>query len=146
VSVEPYITKTEQLFANGCPYNNHSQGPAKRLLFVCTAGLLRSPTAAAEAIKRGYNARSCGSNLKLALIPISENLIWWADHIIFMNEDNEYSVRKHLANTNHDLLDEAHTKAHCWRIPDDYNYGDEGLLWLLDRKFKVFESLERDYK
>lgn len=139
MQTESYITKTEQLFANGCPYNNHSQGPAKRLLFVCTAGLLRSPTAAAEAVKRGYNARSCGSNLKLALIPISENLIMWADYIIFMDENNEDAVLGHLAKKDLTLLQEVQRKSFCWHIPDTYNYADPEMQFVLKQGFNWLE-------
>src|ERR1700741_1419364 len=81
-------TLTEKIFATDCPYENPAQTKAKRLLFVCSVGLLRSPTAQIVASTMGYNARACGSNVELALIPMSCKLIDWANHIIFMNRGN----------------------------------------------------------
>ena len=68
-------TKNAAIFRTNAPYSNPYQGRAPRWLFVCSAGLLRSPTGAAMAIERGINARSCGSNFNYALIPCSANLI-----------------------------------------------------------------------
>lgn len=84
--------KTDQIFELTCPYSNPYQGNASRILFVCSVGMLRSPTAAAEAIKQGYNARACGSCQELALIPITVNLIMWTDKIVFMNEENKFEA------------------------------------------------------
>ena len=137
-----YTTKTEELFSNGCPYTNASQGTNKRLLFVCSAGLLRSPTAAMVASKRGYNARSCGSSIKISLIPISKNLILWADVIVFMNSDNEDKVFRHLSATDKDLRAAVISKSVCWDVEDIYNYGDESLIWVIERKM---DKLERTF-
>ena len=135
----PFITKTEELFSNGCPYRNASQGTSKRLLFVCSGGLLRSPTAAMIANKRGYNTRSCGSSVKIALIPISKNLILWADVVVFMNDENEYKVLRHLSNTDKELRSILIGKSICWDVEDIYNYGDDDLIWVLERKLDRFE-------
>ena len=54
-------TKTEEIFELSAPYNNPYQGTDKKLLFVCSAGLLRSATAANLFAKKGYNTRGCGS-------------------------------------------------------------------------------------
>ena len=77
-------TKTQQIFDANSPYDNPFQGKNPRWLFVCTAGLLRSPTGATMAAHHGINARSCGADQYLALIPLSANLILWADRIIFV--------------------------------------------------------------
>jgi len=66
-------TKNAEIFNTTAPYNNYNQGSTPRWLFVCSAGLLRSPTGAALAVKKGINARSCGSALDYALIPISQS-------------------------------------------------------------------------
>lgn len=133
-------TKTYQIFSNNCPYNHSCQGPSKRLLFVCTAGLLRSPTCAAEGAKRGYNTRSCGSSVSIALIPISEQLIKWADKIIFMLDENEDKVLKYLKSTNNlELYAEVCSKSIIFGIEDSYNYGEEGLINIINRKFDKYE-------
>lgn len=134
-----YTTKTEELFSNGYPYTNASQGTNKRLLFVCSAGLLRSPTAAMVASKRGYNARSCGSSIKIALIPFSKNLFLWADVIVFMNSDNEDQVFRHLSGTDKDLRAVVMAKTVCWDIEDIYNYDDDDLIWVIERKLDILE-------
>ena len=81
-------TKNDAIFKTTAPYSNHYQGSDPRWLFVCSAGLLRSPTGAALAIRKGINARSCGSEVDLALIPISANLVMWAQKIVFVNKEN----------------------------------------------------------
>lgn len=84
------ITKTSELLKKTCPYtDNEYQGKRPRILFVCSVGLLRSPTAAAYFAERGYNTRSCGSMVGAALIPISANLIEWAHQICFMTYENK---------------------------------------------------------
>lgn len=135
------MNKTEQIFSNNCPYNHSSQGSAKRLLFVCTAGLLRSPTCAAEGAKRGYNTRSCGSNVAVALVPISEPLIHWADKIIFMMDENEDKVLRYLQSAcNPELYTEVLTKSIIWGVEDTYDYGEDSLVWVIDKKFKELEG------
>lgn len=65
---------------------NPYQGQDKRVLFVCSAGILRSATAARIYAKK-YNTRCCGSE-DYALIPLSPLLIKWADEIVFVNQEN----------------------------------------------------------
>lgn len=85
---EPRVkTYTEEIYELTCPFSNEYQGIRSRYLFVCSAGMLRSPTGAAVATKLGYNARSCGS-ANYALIPLSCNLVHWADKIFFVQEEN----------------------------------------------------------
>ena len=57
---------------------NPYQGRDKRVLCVCSAGLLRSPTIAKVLVMNGYNTRSCGCR-DYALIQIDNVLIEWAD-------------------------------------------------------------------
>ena len=120
-------TKNAEIFKTTAPYNNHSQGSAPRWLFVCSAGLLRSPTGAALAIRKGLNARSCGSAVDYALIPISANLIMWAEKIVFINKENydeclelfkDYQMLHNLLVVRSQVLD----------IPDIYNFNDNELI------------------
>jgi len=118
-------TKTNKIFLLSALYDNTFQGSALRYVFVCSAGLLRSPTAAAVAIKLGYNARSCGCE-DYALIPLSANLIEWAHKIFFMNEENYMSA----LNTFRPLKEYEEmilNKAVCRDIEDEYDY-DNHLL------------------
>lgn len=82
-------TKTEEIFkSNQCPYRNVFQGTQTRLLFVCTAGLPRSPTCATIGAQLGFNTRSAGSEDRYALIPVTWNLIQWANFIVFVEQKN----------------------------------------------------------
>ena len=120
-------TKTAEIFQTTTPYNNHSQGSAPRWLFVCSAGLLRSPTGAALAIRKGLNARSCGSAVDYALIPISANLIMWAEKIIFLNKEN-YDECLDLFKDYQMLHNLLVVRALVLDIPDQYNYNDTDLV------------------
>lgn len=128
------MTKTEKMMwdyrANNvlsCPVDNQYQGPARRMLFVCTAGLLRSPTGANVATKLGFNARSCGSSVRMALIPISVNLVYWAQHIFFMNSGNRDEARIALADDD-SACDLMKRKAIVLDIEDDFDYMADGLV------------------
>jgi predicted protein tyrosine phosphatase len=124
---------TSEILQLTTPYNNKYQGSSKRLLFVCSVGLLRSPTSASVAIKQGYNARSCGSDLYHALIPLSVNLIAWADTIVFINKVN------YIETINREWdgwLDMIKSKAVIWRIEDEYDYNDPYLIAQIEDKLK----------
>lgn len=67
--------------------NNPYQGTEKRVLCLCSAGLLRSPTAAYVLQKElGYNTRAAGVT-DYALIPVTEVLLKWADEIVCVNQE-----------------------------------------------------------
>jgi len=124
-------TKNAAIFQTNAPYNNPYQSSAPRWLFVCSAGLLRSPTGAALANQRGINARSCGSNFNYALIPCSANLINWADKIIFVNRENLWLLEDNFAG-HRELLEQIEQKQVVLNIPDSYEYMDPELKQLLE--------------
>ena len=69
--------------------SNYAQGNAHKVLTVCSAGLLRSPTIADWLTTYfGYNTRACGSVPEFALIPITEVLVHWADEIVFAETEH----------------------------------------------------------
>lgn len=120
-------TKNAAIFKTSAPYRNPYQGSSPRWLFVCSAGLLRSPTGAAVAIKHGINARAAGSNPNYALIPISANLINWAEKIVFVNPAN-YAEAVKLFEEHPDLVQQIEEKATVLNIPDTYEYGHPELV------------------
>jgi len=66
---------------------NPYQGTEKKVLCLCSAGLLRSPTTAfVLQHKFGYNTRSAGVT-DYALIPVSQALLKWADEIVCVNQE-----------------------------------------------------------
>jgi predicted protein tyrosine phosphatase len=120
-------TKNAEIFRTTAPYSNHYQGSDPRWLFVCSAGLLRSPTGAALAIRKGINARACGSMVDLALIPISANLIMWAQKIVFVSEENYHESLELFAD--HQMLHNLITmRALVLDIPDMYEYNDYEVI------------------
>ena len=134
------MTKTEQMVKifketreyNGihelsCPFANEYQGARIRMLFVCSAGMLRSPTAAAVAASMGHNTRSCGSSLSYALIPISVNLVHWAEKIFFVNEENYYESMDVFEHDN-ETVNLLQKKAVVWEIKDDFDYYHPDLV------------------
>lgn len=129
-------TKNDAIFRTNAPYSNIYQGDRPRWLFVCSAGLLRSPTGAALAIQRNINARSCGSNFNYALIPCSANLINWAEKIIFVNEHNLHQLEDNFVGM-FDLLNQIEHKAIVLSIEDDHEYMAPRLVELF--KEQLFE-------
>jgi predicted protein tyrosine phosphatase len=119
-------TKNASIFKTSAPYANPYQGSSPRWLFVCSAGLLRSPTGATMAVQRGINARSCGSNFNYALIPCSANLINWAEKIIFVNKENLWQLEENFLGHN-ELLAQIAYKQIVLNIPDNFEYMEPEL-------------------
>lgn len=70
---------------------NPYQNTEERVLVICSAGLLRSPTVAAVMWNMGYNTRAAGIDTGHALIPVDEVLVHWADSFVVM-EDNMATI------------------------------------------------------
>jgi len=110
---------------------NPFQGTYPRVLCVCSAGLLRSPTAAAVLHKEyGYNTRSCGISTDFALIPLDEALLYWADKIVVMEPYMEDVVNKALAQFNFTR------PVVCLGIPDSYPYMHKDLVDMIILKYQ----------
>jgi predicted protein tyrosine phosphatase len=132
-------TKNAAIFNTSAPYANEYQGQSPRWLFVCSAGLLRSPTAAAMAVKRGINARSCGSNFNFALIPCSANLINWAQKIIFVNKENLWQLEDNFLG-HKDLLEQIEQKQIVLNIPDNFEYMDPELQSFFENELFLLQG------
>jgi predicted protein tyrosine phosphatase len=118
------MTKTEEIFNLTTPYDNPYQGTDHRALFVCSAGLLRSATMANYYAKYGWNTRAAGS-ADYALVPVSVNLLAWANQIYFVNRENYTAVRDKFAKTEYaDKIDQAV----ILNIPDNYEYNEKALI------------------
>lgn len=112
--------------------SNPFQGDTKKVLCVCSAGLLRSATLQNMLIKEyGYNVRNCGTELSYALIPISEALIHWADEIVFVNKSNYRSVE-------FDLLEQQIDMGNVFilDIPDNYGFNNPELVEICKQQYK----------
>lgn len=109
--------------------HSHWQGDTKKVLTVCSAGLLRSATLQNLLIKEyGYNVRNCGTE-DYALIPISEALVSWADEIVFVNEENFKRVELDLKELN--MID----KCIVLDIPDIYGFNDPKLIDMCRKQY-----------
>ena len=125
-------TLTEAMFETSCPYNNPYQGGDKRVLFVCSAGLLRSATAARIYASK-YNTRAAGSAY-YALVPVNDALIAWADEIVFVNQHNRDEVDK-----TYDLEELGlQKKIVVLDIPDDYGYMHPKLIESFKEQYEDF--------
>lgn len=112
--------------------DNPNQGRFKRVLCVCSAGLLRSPTAAFALSQEpfNYNTRSAGC-FDYALIPVDEVLIKWADEIVCMSPE-------HVDYLNHKFkLDKLQKTVICLDIPDMYRYREAELVDLIVKNYSA---------
>lgn len=119
-------TRTEAILELSAHYANPYQGTARRVVFCCQAGLLRSPTAAhLGATLHGMNTRCVGIH-EVALQSLSANLIEWANQIVFLSQDCYAEAMKVFGDSasSAQLL----RKALVWAIDDDHDYMAAGLV------------------
>jgi len=115
--------------------NNEYQGTTKKVLTVCSAGLLRSATLQNFLIREyGYNVRNCGTVESYALIPISEALVTWADEIVFVNKENYVMVYEELKFLG--FLD----KCKVLDIPDMYSFNHPELIEICKKQYKEWKK------
>lgn len=104
---------------------NPYQSVEKRVLCVCGAGLLRSPTAANVLhATYGFNTRSCGLDVGHALIPLDNVLIHWADEVVFME-------LRHLKAAEHLFPEIKEKTTLVLSIPDSYGWNSPTLRTLI---------------
>ena len=110
---------------------NRFQGPSKRVLCVCSAGLLRSPTAAWVLSNEPYNfnTRAAGLSVEFALIPVDEVLLAWADELVCMDQKQAEQVRL--------LLGDLETPIVVLGIPDNFEYRDPALIDAIRRNYDL---------
>jgi predicted protein tyrosine phosphatase len=116
--------------------SNSYQGMYDRVLCVCSAGILRSATAAhvLAAPPFNLNTRNVGT-ASYALIPVTEDLIQWADYIICMEAEHEVYVRNKM-------MEWLYNKPiMTLDIEDIYEYRNSDLVKLIEEKFS--ENIER---
>lgn len=123
-------TLTQAMFETSCPYNNPYQGNDKRVLFVCSAGLLRSATAA-RIYAGKYNTRAAGS-AEYALIPVTPELLLWADEVVFVNAYNAQQVYQKFDMDTFDCVTVE------LDIPDDYKHMHPELIKAFKEQYEDF--------
>src|ERR1700761_678048 len=112
---------------------NHYQGKYKRVLCVCSAGLLRSPTAAWVLSNEPYNfnTRACGSDGSYALFPLDIVHLTWADQIVCMSKEQEAKVTEMLKN----VFQGESKEVVCLNIPDKFSYRDPELVEMIKKAY-----------
>lgn len=110
--------------------NNPYQGKDKKVVFVCSMGLLRSATGA-RLYAHKYNTRSAGSYSD-ALIPLTPMLIAWADEIVFVNKHNYMQC---LENFGENAFDDVPTLK-VLSIPDSYPHMDPSLVKAFSEQYE----------
>lgn len=104
--------------------SNPHQGSSRKVLCVCSAGALRSPTLANVLNNvMGYNTRAVGTAESFAIIPITEALIYWADEIVFVDE----SCKVYMDKETEAEIKNSGVKVVTLDIPDFYDYGSPEL-------------------
>lgn len=92
--------------------NNPYQGKDKKVLFVCSMGILRSATGARLYAKK-YNTRTVGT-WPDALIRFNQTLVDWADEIVFVKDSNYLQGCK--------MADMEGKVVKVLNIPDNYEH------------------------
>lgn len=104
----------------------------KRVLFVCSQNLLRSPTA--EQVFANYPGIECTSAglAKDTHNPVTNELVEWADLIFVMEKVHRHKLSAKFGK----LLKKQ--RVVCLDIPDDYEFMDPALVELLNEKVPPF--------
>lgn len=116
--------------------HNPHQGTDIKVLCVCSAGLLRSPTLARWLVRnfKNVNPRAVGCEAGHALIPLDQVHLEWADVILCADDWNLNSVYNELNSL------EMKKEIHCLNIPDAYAFGDYRLESIIKSKFEMLLS------
>jgi len=115
---------------------NPNQGKFKRVLCVCSAGLLRSPTVAYVLSQEpyNYNTRAAGIEESYALIPVDQVLLSWAQEIVCVSK----SQKRRLEDS---LIEFGYKKpVVCLDIPDNFEYRDPELIAAIKAAYAKYKE------
>lgn len=116
---------------------NQYQGDTRRVLTVCSAGCLRSPTAAhiLASPPFNFNTRCCGLETEYAIIPISDALVVWADTIVVMERRMVEPIEDMLVEINNKQNIKESAEIIVLDVEDNYEYRNPELVNILTSKF-----------
>ena len=108
---------------------NEYQGKTKKVLCICSAGLLRSPTMAVVLSQEpyNYNTRAAGIVEEYALVPVDEVLLHWADEIVCAEQ---WMVDELLPN-------HENKRILSLNLPDVFEYRDPRLIQLISNSYEL---------
>lgn len=114
--------------------SNRHQGDYKKVLAVCSAGLLRSPTIAWVLSQKpyGYNCRAAGTEHSHALVKVDDVLLKWADEIVCADVEHFFFVKDRLEELG---IDKTILNL---ELPDMYEYRNPKLVKLIKQKYNQF--------
>ena len=121
---------------------NPHQGKMKKVLCLCSAGLLRSPSIAWVLSNPPYNfnTRAAGVSKEYALIPLDVYLLEWADEIVCADKDHLSYVHEMLKDIN---ISEQNKPVHCFNIPDCHRTRDPKLIKIIEAEVaKVYPQTQ----
>ena len=122
---DPFVSRNAQ----GVCFNGF-QGEARKVLCVCSAGCLRSPSAANVLHREyGYNTRSAGIEEEYAIVPVTARLLMWSDEIVVMESWQAQEI--------HEMLEQMGIQRYvvCLNIDDNYSYMQPELVELIKEKY-----------
>ena len=105
----------------------------RRVVCVCSAGLLRSPTAAFVLSQApwNFNTRAVGLVPQFALVPLDRVLLEWADEFVCMSQEQADEVLGRLRAI------QVTTPVTCLNIPDNFAYRDPELIRLIKERYNA---------
>jgi predicted protein tyrosine phosphatase len=111
-------------------YQNFDMYP--RALSVCSAGMLRSPTAAWVLSNDpfNFNTRAVGASDEYALMEVDDVHLEWADYVFFMEEKHHRVVSERFPS----VL--SAKKFFVLDVPDDFPYRHPELVKMITDKVK----------
>lgn len=115
---------------------NPFQGNYKKVLCVCSTGLLTSATAALvlSLDPFHFNTRAAGINTEFSLIPIDDVLLEWCDEVVCFTPEEKVSLGA--------MTDK---KVICLRIEGSFGYRDKRLSEEIKIKYQQhLSSLSRE--
>ena len=126
---------------------NAYQGKHKKVLTVCSAGCLRSPTAAhiLSSAPWNFNTRCAGTSEEYAIVPVTEALVVWADVIVVMDQwqwNHIMTIQNKLAQETDHMFEYEYKPMHNLEIEDEFDYRNPELVKIMTEKFKELFPIE----
>ncbi len=119
---------------------NDSQGDHRKVLCVCSAGLLRSPTAALVLSQApfNFNTRAAGLTPEFALVPVDEVLLTWADEIVCMEPKQAAQLDLWVNEVFEGKASKPKIK--CLNIADSFRYRDAVLMKMIADEYTALSG------
>ena len=113
--------------------NNSFQGDGKKVLAVCSSGMLRSPTIAyvLSGEPWNYNTRTAAT-YEIALDPVTEELLKWADEIVCADIEHVNTIRNKLIDY------KLYKPIVNLKIPYDYEGMDPILIEMIISNYNIY--------